>query len=161
MDHPGRPHLHQRADAVPGLNIEPSHVIPALIRKVTEARRTGRDHISVWGTGQASREFLFVGDAAEGIALAGERYNDPAPVNIGSGREITIRELAKLICELCGFQGEIRWDPSKPDGQPRRCLDVSRARELLGFQTEVGLEEGLERTIAWYEAQRQATRAAA
>src|SRR5207244_9650717 len=104
-------------------DLETSHVIPALIRKAVEAREAGRDHIDVWGTGGASREFLFVRDAAEGIVLAAEHYNDPDPVNLGSGKEITIRELVTQICNLCAFRGDIRWDRTKPDGQPRRCLD--------------------------------------
>jgi GDP-L-fucose synthase len=137
----------------PGDNfdLESSHVIPALIRKVIEARHFGRDFIPVWGTGQASREFLFVRDAAEAIVLATERYNKPEPVNIGSGREIAIRELAELICELCGFKGELRWDPSKPDGQPRRCLDTSKALGEFDFRAQTGFHEGLKETIAWYE----------
>jgi GDP-L-fucose synthase len=130
---------------------ESSHVIPALIRKAVEARRAGRDHINVWGTGSASREFLFVRDAAEGIVLATERYNSPEPVNLGSGQEITIRELAKVICDLCDFRGEIRWDPSKPDGQPRRCLDTNKAQREFGFRARTGFREGLRETIAWYE----------
>src|SRR5262245_24973699 len=112
---------------------ESSHVIPALIRKAIEARDANQNHIDVWGTGNASREFLFVRDAAEAIALAAERYNKPEPVNVGSGQEITIRELADLICDLGGFRGELRWDAAKPDGQPRRCLDTSRARREFGF----------------------------
>lgn len=130
---------------------ESSHVIPALIRKALQARQGGRDHINVWGTGSASREFLFVRDAAEGIVLATERYNSSDPVNIGSGQEVTIRELGKTICELCDFRGEIRWDPSKPDGQPRRCLDTSKALREFGFQARTGLREGLAETISWYE----------
>jgi GDP-L-fucose synthase len=132
-------------------DLEDSHVIPALIRKAIEARRSGRDHIAVWGSGEASREFLFVRDAAEAIVLAAEHYNKPEPVNIGSGREITIRELAELICELVGFNGELRWDRTKPDGQPRRCLDTSRALREFGFQARTGFREGLQETIAWYE----------
>jgi GDP-L-fucose synthase len=134
-------------------DLESSHVIPALIRKVIEARDSGRGYIEVWGTGTASREFLFVGDAAEAIALATEHYNSPEPVNIGSGQEITIRELIKLICDLCAFRGEVRWDPSRPDGQPRRCLDTSRALHAFGFQATTGFREGLAETIAWYEKQ--------
>ena len=120
----------------PGDNFDPdsSHVIPALIRKVIEARDAGRDHVEVWGTGEASREFLFVRDAAEAICLATETLRFRDPVNIGSGQEIKIRDLAKMICELAGFPGEIRWDGSKPDGQPRRCLDTTRAKEQFGFE---------------------------
>jgi GDP-L-fucose synthase len=134
---------------------ESSHVIPALIRKVIEARDAGRGHIDVWGTGTASREFLFVSDAAEGIALAAEHYNQPEPVNLGSGQEISIRSLAEQICELCAFKGEIRWDPSKPDGQPRRCLDTTRAERAFGFKAKTSFREGLIETIAWYERHRQ------
>jgi GDP-L-fucose synthase len=120
----------------PGDNFDPatSHVIPALIKKCIDARERGDDHIVVWGTGSASREFLYVRDAAEGIVLATERYDDPEPVNIGSGQEITIRELVELIKELTGFRGDVRWDTSKPEGQPRRRLDTSRARERFGFE---------------------------
>jgi GDP-L-fucose synthase len=130
---------------------ESSHVIPALIRKVVEARDAGRDHIVVWGTGKASREFLYVEDAARAIALATEKYDRPEPVNIGSGQEITIRELAETICEFCAFKGAIRWDAGKPDGQPRRCLDTTRAREAFGFEATTRLRDGLSATIAWYE----------
>ncbi|MCS6817906.1 MAG: GDP-L-fucose synthase [Blastocatellia bacterium] len=133
---------------------ETSHVIPALIRKCFEAMDEGRDHIVVWGTGNASREFLYVEDAAEAIVLATERYNKPEPVNIGSGMEITIRELCELIMRLTGFQGRVIWDTSKPDGQPRRCLDTSRAEREFGFRAKTPLQEGLRRTIAWYRAHR-------
>jgi GDP-L-fucose synthase len=140
----------------PGDNFDPesSHVIPALIRKTVEAREAGSDHIDVWGTGSASREFLFVRDAAAGIVLAAEQYNEPEPVNLGAGQEITIRALAEQICELCGFRGEIRWDTTKPDGQPRRCLDVSRALKAFGFRARTSFRDGLVETIAWYERQR-------
>ncbi len=127
-----------------------SHVIPALIRKVIEAQTTGANHIDVWGTGQASREFLFVRDAAQGICLATDRYNEGDAVNIGSGNEITIADLVETICELCGFTGELRWDASKPDGQPRRCLDTQRAYEKFGFKAETDFRAGLAETIAWY-----------
>jgi GDP-L-fucose synthase len=130
---------------------ESSHVIPALIRKVIEARDAGRDHIVVWGTGKASREFLYVDDAARAIALATEKYDQPDPVNIGSGREVTIRELAETICEFCAFKGTIRWDSTKPDGQPRRCLDTTRARKAFGFEASTSFRDGLSATIAWYE----------
>jgi GDP-L-fucose synthase len=141
----------------PGDNFHPksSHVIPALINKVVEARDAGRDHVDVWGTGSASREFLFVRDAAEGVVAAADRYDDPEPVNLGTGREITIRALAELICELCGFRGELRWDPSKPDGQPRRCLDTTRARERFGWQATTGFRDGLRQTIDWYERSKE------
>ena len=139
----------------PGDNFDPasSHVIPALIRKCVEARDMGADHIDVWGTGSASREFLYVDDAAEGIVLAAELYDGADPVNLGVGHEITIRDLVGTIARLTGFVGELRWDVSKPDGQPRRALDTSRARERFGFIGRTTLEEGLERTIAWYQAQ--------
>jgi GDP-L-fucose synthase len=132
-----------------------SHVIPALIRKTIEARATGRKHIDAWGTGSATREFLFVGDAADAIVLAAEKYDKPEPLNIGAGREISIRHLTELICELCGFDGEIRWDASKPDGQPRRCLDTTRAKREIGFRATTELREGLSKTIVWYESQQR------
>lgn len=134
-------------------NFDPasSHVIPALIRKAVEARDEGLAAIEVWGTGAASREFLFVRDAAAGIVLATERYDSPEPVNLGSGREITIRELVELICDLCEFRGELVWDAAKPDGQPRRCLDTTRAREAFGFEAITPFRAGLTETIAWYE----------
>jgi GDP-L-fucose synthase len=137
----------------PGDNFDPasSHVIPALIKKCVDAREIGTDHIDVWGTGAASREFLYVEDAAEGIVLAAERYDGPDPVNLGVGHEITIRDLVALIARLTGFAGEIRWDPSKPDGQPRRSLDTSRARERIGFVARTSFENGLRSTIEWYE----------
>jgi GDP-L-fucose synthase len=142
----------------PGDDFDPasSHVIPALIHKCVEAIEKGDDNIEVWGTGNASREFLYVEDAAEAIVLASERYDGAEPVNIGSGREVTIRELVRLIARLTGFRGRITWDSSKPDGQPRRCLDVSKAERLFGFRAITPLEEGLERSIAWYRAQRMA-----
>jgi GDP-L-fucose synthase len=140
----------------PGDNFSPesSHVIPALIRKVFKAKERG-DDIVAWGTGRASREFLYVEDAAEGIVLAAERYDGPQPVNLGAGREVTIRELVETIARLCQFTGEIRWDSSKPDGQPRRMLDTSRARALFGFEARTGLEEGLHRAIVWYAGIRE------
>lgn len=143
----------------PGDNFDPatSHVIPALIRKVIEAQEAGRDHVSVWGTGSASREFLFVRDAARAIALATEHYDRGDPVNIGSGREITIRELAELICELCQFDGRLDWDATKPDGQPRRCLDTSRAKQEFDFQTTTDFRDGLLETIEWYRRSRTRT----
>jgi GDP-L-fucose synthase len=140
----------------PGDNFDPasSHVIPALIKKCVDARERGDDHIEVWGTGSASREFLYVDDAADGIVLATERYDDADPVNLGVGREITIRDLVELIVRLTRFQGEIRWDHSKPDGQPRRALDTSRARDRFGFVATTSFEDGLRETIAWYEGHR-------
>jgi GDP-L-fucose synthase len=136
----------------PGDNFDPasSHVIPALIKKFVEAVETGAESVEVWGTGAASREFLYVDDAAEGIALAAERYDKPDPVNLGAGFEITIRDLATLIADLTGFTGEIVWDTTKPDGQPRRCLDVSRAEQEFGFRAKTGFEDGLRATIGWY-----------
>jgi GDP-L-fucose synthase len=136
----------------PGDNFEPasSHVIPALIKKCVDAIEAGADHIDVWGTGSASREFLYVDDAAEGIVLAAERYDGAEPVNLGTGQEITIRELVELIAEITGFAGEIRWDQTKPDGQPRRALDTSRGRAAFGFEAGRSFTHGLKRTIAWY-----------
>ena len=143
----------------PGDNFNPasSHVIPALIKKCIDARDRGDKAIEVWGTGSASREFLYVADAAEGIVLASERYDGRDPVNLGVGREITIKALVELIVRLTGFKGEVRWDPTKPDGQPRRALDTSRAREHFGFEARTTFEDGLRRTIEWYEAMRQST----
>jgi GDP-L-fucose synthase len=137
----------------PGDNFNPasSHVIPALIKKCVDARDAGADHIEVWGTGAASREFLYVDDAAEGIVLATERYDDADPVNLGVGREITIRDLVDLIVRFTGFEGEVRWDATKPDGQPRRALDTSRARERFGFVAKTSFEDGLRATVRWYE----------
>ncbi len=132
-------------------DLETSHVIPALIRKVIEARNARKPSIEVWGTGQASREFLFVRDAARGIVRATALYDEPEPVNIGSGQEITIRDLAETICRLGRYEGRLEWNTSKPDGQPRRCLDVTRAREKFGFTAETSLEAGLHETIGWYE----------
>jgi GDP-L-fucose synthase len=139
-------------------NFDPasSHVIPALIRKALEARDAGCPEIEVWGDGSASREFLFVRDAAEGIAMATDTYDQPEPVNLGAGREITIRELVPLVCELCRFRGGIRWDTTKPNGQPRRCLDTSRATAAFGFTARTDFRTGLAETIAWYEATRNA-----
>lgn len=138
----------------PGDNFDPesSHVIPALIRKAIEAREAGKSFIEVWGTGNASREFLFVRDAARAIAAATEHYDEPEPVNIGSGQEIPIRELVELICHVCRFEGEIRWDTTKPDGQPRRCLDTTRAAAGFGFRATASLIDGLRETVAWYES---------
>ncbi len=131
-----------------------SHVIPALIKKCIDAREAGDASISVWGTGQASREFLFAGDAAEAIVSAAEQYDGEEPVNIGAGFEIKIKELVPLIAKLTKFEGDIVWDATKPDGQPRRMLDTSRAEEYFGFKAKVGFEEGLRETIAWYEENR-------
>ncbi len=136
-------------------NFDPksSHVIPALIRKCLEAIREGSSEIIVWGSGEPTREFLYVEDAAEGILLAAEHYDKPEPVNLGAGFEISIRDLVDLIAKLTGFSGQILWDRSQPDGQPRRCLDTSRARKEFGFSAKVGLQEGLKRTIQWYRGQ--------
>ena len=136
----------------PGDKFDPavSHVIPALIKKVADAKKQGQNYIEVWGTGKATREFLYVEDAAEGIVLATEKYNKPEPVNLGSGTEISIKDLAKLICRLMDFKGEIRWDMTKPDGQLRRCLDVSRAKKEFRFEAGTNFEKGLKNTINWY-----------
>lgn len=134
-------------------DLKTSHVIPALIRKCVEAKRRGDDKIVCWGTGSASREFLYVDDAAEGILVAAEKMDDPLPINLGTNHEVPIRELVETIVELTGFEGDIEWDTSKPDGQPRRCLDVTRARERLGWRAEVDLREGLRRTIDWFAQQ--------
>ena len=137
----------------PGDNFNPesSHVIPALIKKFSEAVRTNAQTVEVWGTGDATREFLYVDDAATAIAMATERYNKPEPVNLGAGMEITIRDLVALIQELTGYSGEVHWDRTKPDGQPKRCLDVSRARKEFGFEARMSFREGLNKTIEWYE----------
>jgi GDP-L-fucose synthase len=138
----------------PGDNfdLETSHVIPALIRKCVEARRSGSPFIEVWGSGNVSREFLYVEDCAEGILRAAQVYNESAPVNLGTGREVVIRDLVEMIARLTGFEGEIRWQKDKPDGQPRRQLDVTRAVEKFGFRAQTSLEDGLRRTIDWYES---------
>lgn len=140
----------------PGDNfdLQTSHVIPALIRKCLEAKQRGNSEIEVWGTGEVSREFLYVADAAEGILLAAEHYNGSEPVNLGVGREILIKDLVHLIAGLTGFRGNIRFDPSKPDGQPRRCLDSSRAEREFGFKARTSLEDGLRKTVEWYSKQR-------
>ncbi len=142
----------------PGDNFDPasSHVIPALIKKCVDARETGAAAIEVWGAGDASREFLYVDDAAEGIALAAERYDGGEPVNLGTGIEITIRELVELIAAETGYHGEIRWDASKPDGQPRRSLDTRRAEQLLGFTARTAFRQGLRTTVEWYESRLRA-----
>ena len=132
-------------------DLETSHVIPALIRKCIEARNLGAAFVEVWGSGNASRDFLYVADCAEGIVKAAALYNDGDPVNLGSGREITIKDLIEIIARLSGFEGEIRWQSEKPDGQPRRQLDTTRAWERFGFRAQTSLEEGLRRTIEWYE----------
>ncbi|MPZ47976.1 MAG: NAD-dependent epimerase/dehydratase family protein [Dehalococcoidia bacterium] len=138
----------------PADNFDPasSHVIPALIKKCVDAREQGAPSIEVWGTGTASREFIYVDDAAEGIVRGTERYDGADPVNLGMGFEITIRDLVQMIVEMTGFKGDVVWDTSKPDGQPRRMLDTSRARERFGFTAQTSFREGLQRTIAWYES---------
>jgi GDP-L-fucose synthase len=136
-------------------DLHSSHVIPALIRKCLEAKQRGDKEIQAWGTGSASREFLYVEDCADGLIAAMQKYDAPDPVNLGSGREITIKALTELIAQLCKFEGKIVWDPTKPDGQPRRCLDVSRAKQLFGFSAATSLEDGLSKTIAWLEKNRQ------
>ncbi len=132
-------------------NLQTSHVIPALIRKFIEAQERGENQVVLWGDGTPTREFLYVEDAVEGILLAAERYNDSEPVNLGSGMEISIRELAELIARLTGYEGEFVWDTSKPNGQPRRALDTSRAAQYFGFRAQMRFEEGLKRTIEWYQ----------
>jgi GDP-L-fucose synthase len=136
----------------PGDNLDPesSHVIPALIKKCIDAIKEGKKRIVVWGTGKPTREFLYVEDAAAGIVLATEKYNKGEPVNLGAGFEISIKDLVELICELSGFKGKIEWDTSKPDGQPRRLLDTSRAKQEFGFEAKTDFREGLKKTIEWY-----------
>jgi GDP-L-fucose synthase len=147
----------------PGDNFDPesSHVIPALIKKCVDAKEAGADHIVVWGDGTATREFLYVEDAAEGIVLAAERYNSSEPVNLGSAYEISIRELVEAVARATGFRGRIVWDTTKPNGQPRRKVDTSRAEQWFGFRATTPFEVGLRRTVAWYLAQRAAERALA
>ncbi|MEM1108445.1 MAG: GDP-L-fucose synthase [Planctomycetota bacterium] len=139
-------------------DLETSHVIPALIRKCVEARDNGDETITCWGTGSASREFLFAEDAAEGIVVAAETVDDPTPINLGTGNEIKIKDLVELVARLSKFEGEIVWDTDKPDGQPRRCLDTGKAERLMGWKAQVGFEEGLSRTIAWFEQNRHQVR---
>jgi GDP-L-fucose synthase len=140
----------------PGDNFDPqsSHVIPALIKKCVDAVANNNEEITVWGTGKPTREFLYMEDAAEGILLASERYNKPDPVNLGAGFEISIRDLVKLIASLTGFKDKIVWDAAKPDGQPRRMLNTSKAEKEFGFKAKMTLEEGLRRTIDWYRQNR-------
>lgn len=143
----------------PGDNFNPesSHVIPALIKKVADAKNIGKKHINVWGTGNASREFLYVEDCAEGIILATEKYNKSEPVNIGANREIKIKDLVKTICKIMNFKGEIRWDKTKPDGQPRRMVDTTLAKKEFGFKAKTDFEKGLRKTIDWYLEQNKKT----
>jgi GDP-L-fucose synthase len=135
-------------------DLHTSHVIPALIRKCVEARNRGDSSIPAWGTGKASREFLYVEDCAEGLVASMERYDSPEPMNLGSGREISIKDLTELVARVSGFTGKIVWDPTKPDGQPRRCLDVTQAQRELGFTAGTSLEDGLAKTVRWYEQNR-------
>ena len=142
----------------PGDNfdLDSSHVVPALIRKCFEAKQEGKSEIVCWGDGTPTREFLYVEDCAEAIVLAAEKYDKPDPVNVGAGKEISIKELAELIVESTGLRGKIVWDKSKPNGQPRRCLDVTRARDLFGFAAATSLRDGLQRTVEWYLRDREA-----
>ena len=139
----------------PGDNfdLESSHVIPAFVRKFTEAVEKGEKQVTVWGTGKASREFLYAADAAEGILLATEKYNQPMPVNLGAGKEVSIKQLVDLVAQLTGYEGKIVWDTTRPDGQPRRCLDISRAKNYFGFEATTDLVTGLKTTIEWYKRQ--------
>ena len=139
-------------------DLQTSHVIPALIRKCVSAKEEGRPAITLWGDGSPTREFLYVEDAAEGILLAAERNEGNLPVNLGTGEEISIRELARVIATEVGFPGQIQWDTTKPNGQPRRCLDVSRAKQLFGFQAKHGLNEGVKKTVQWFQSNRQSIR---
>ncbi len=136
----------------PGDNFDPSssHVIPALIRKVADAKKRRKNSVEVWGTGKATREFLYAEDAAEGIVLATELYEKPDPVNLGSGAEISIRNLVKAVCKAMDYKGEVKWDKTKPDGQPRRLLDVTRAEREFGFRAKTDFADGLRKTVAWY-----------
>jgi GDP-L-fucose synthase len=131
-------------------DLESSHVIPALIRKMVEAEARGEDEIVLWGDGSPTREFLFVDDCVNGLVLGAERYDGPEPVNLGTGEEIAIRDLAELVRTATGYRGAITWDPTRPNGQPRRRLDTSRAEELFGFRAQISLREGITRTVAWY-----------
>jgi GDP-L-fucose synthase len=138
-------------------DLKTSHVIPALIRKCLEAKQRTEPSVVIWGTGKPTREFLYVDDAAEGLLLAAERYNNSEPVNLGAGAEISIKDLAETIARLTGFQGKIVWDSSMPDGQPRRKLDTGKAKQLFGFESRTPFEEGLRKTIEWYRTQRTST----
>lgn len=139
-------------------DLQTSHVIPALIRKCVSAKEEGRTEITLWGDGSPTREFLYVEDAAEGILLAAEQYEENLPVNLGTGEEISIRDLARLIAAEVGFTGQIQWDVTKPNGQPRRCLDVSRAKQLFGFQAKHGLSDGVRKTVQWFQSHSQSIR---
>ncbi len=135
-------------------DLHSSHVIPALIRKYIEARDSGAAEVHAWGTGKASREFLYVEDCAEGIVRAMEVYESSEPVNLGNGREITIKDLTTLVAETTGYKGKVVWDPTKPDGQPRRCLDVTRAKQVLNWTAATSLEDGMQKTVKWFESHR-------
>jgi GDP-L-fucose synthase len=139
-------------------DLKTSHIIPAIIRKCIEAKERGDKEILAWGSGNVSREFLYVEDCAEGLVAATEKYDSPEPMNLGSGREVTIRQAIETIARLVGFEGRITWDASKPDGQPRRCLDVSRARETIGFVAKTQFEEGLRKTIQWFTTHKNQAR---
>jgi GDP-L-fucose synthase len=141
----------------PGDKFHPavSHVIPALVKKCVEAQEADQTKVEVWGTGKATREFLYVDDAAEAIVLAAEHHDDPHPVNLGADREVSIREIAEQIAHLTGFEGDLVWDPTKPDGQPRRRVDASKAERLFGWRASMAFDEGLRRTIDWYLANRE------
>lgn len=143
----------------PGDNFDPasSHVIPALIRKFVEAMREGRDEVEIWGSGKATREFLYVDDCAEGVVLAAERYDGSEPVNLGAGFEISIKDLAEKIAQAAGFKGRLRWDATKPDGQPRRCLDTNRATREFGFNASTPFEEGMASTLRWFASRPPST----
>ena len=136
-------------------DLETSHVIPALLRKCVTAKETDQATLTLWGDGSPTREFLYVEDAAEGILLAAEHYEGSLPVNLGTGEEVTIHDLATMIATEAGFTGRIEWDTTKPNGQPRRCLDVSRAKQLFGFQAKHSLKEGLKKTMQWFVANRE------
>jgi dTDP-glucose 4,6-dehydratase/GDP-L-fucose synthase len=135
---------------------ETSHVIPAIVKKCIDAKERGDDSITAWGTGEPTREFLYVTDAARGIIDAMERYNSPEPMNLGSGEEVTIEQLITIIADVVGFDGDINWDETKPDGQPRRCLDVSRVKQHLNWEAKVELRDGIENVVEWYAEQRAA-----
>jgi len=139
-------------------DLETSHVIPALIRKCMTAKEAGHASITLWGDGSPTREFLYVEDAAEGILLAAEQYQGNLPINLGTGEEVAIRDLARMIAAEAGFSGQIQWDTAKPNGQPRRCLDVSRAKQLFGFQARHSLREGLKKTVQWFRTNRESIR---
>jgi GDP-L-fucose synthase len=139
-------------------DLKTSHIIPAIIRKCIEAKERGDKEILAWGSGNVSREFLYVEDCAEGLVSSMEKYDSPDPMNLGSGREVTIRQAVEIIAKLVGFEGRITWDASKPDGQPRRCLDVSRARETIGFVAKTSFEEGLRKTIQWFTTHKNQAR---